>query len=812
MIKIKRSTLLSIAVFGLFINTFARPVDMSTVKAIASKFMRTNDLQLAITYTTDKNEPTFYVFNAPKGFVIVSADDCETPIIGYSHESRFDPKDVPVQMEDYLQDFVARIQYGIENNIVADETTARQWELVKAIGRLNDRKDAKSVGPLLTEKWHQGCLYNSLCPEMSGPCDHAEVGCVAVAMGQIMHYWGYPSHGWGSHSYYNQGVELSADFGNTTYDWEHMPDSLTESSSDAEIAAVATLLYHCGVAVNMEYGTNGSNANSANVPDALKRYFDFSRQLHRDKKSNNNDAWLTKLKNCLDLQRPIYYSGQGSAGGHAFVCDGYDADDLLHFNWGWGGNGDGYFALGNLNVIGYSFNNNNYAILDIFPQYDPCVVTATAYPTTAGTIEGNGEYHLGEQCTLTATPNENCEFKYWKNGDRIASYETTYTINVEGDIDNITAYFSHPPVKQIEASYSPDPNDPNSPYVYLSWTHDDNEWTLLQQFEIGEWENTIGTDGNHIYTCRDSLIVTGSPYVTYVSNVRKYTMDGEYIEQFLMTDSICTTSITHDGDYFYCNNEHSLRNLYCMDLARNTIIDSIRVEFFSSFDVLAYDETNDGFWLINHSYPHNIALMDRQGQGIQNGTSTTLSIVGAGAISAKDGSPHLLLFSGSVFDYDINLNSINEHPLTSIGFVHRAIIGKYNGKDALFAIVNNNANYNNLVRIYEIKNNLAQIMKYRLYRADSEGNSVMLADEVTGTSFIDHSWDNVVAGEYRFGISEVYANGVESEIIWSNTLVKLFDGIDENDFEQDVQKVIEDGKVIIIKDGKRYNITGQQLN
>ena len=210
-----------------------------------------------------------------------------------------------------------------------------------------------------------------------------------------------------------------------------------------------------------------------------------------------------------------------------------------------------------------------------------------------------------------------------------------------------------------------------------------------------------------------------------------------------------------------------------------------------------------------------MALFDRQGQRIINGPTTSLSIDGVWPITAKDGSPHLLLFGNSVFDYDINLNSFDEQrPVTSIGTVQGATVGKYEGKDALFTIVSDDS-YS--VRIYEIKNNLAQIIKYRLYRSDSEGHIVMLADGVTDTSFIDHSWDNIVAGEYRFGISEVYANGVESEIIWSNTLVKLFDGINENSNEQEVpeqsvQKVIENGKVVIIKDGKQYNITGQQLN
>ena len=171
-----RIPLLCCALLRLQIGLLANPVDLGTAKSIATKFMGTDGLQLITTYQTDRNAAALYIFNTSDGFVIVSADDCETPIIGYSSEGRFNPNDVPVQMEDYQQDFVARIQYGIDNHIEADELTARQWELVKTTGLLNERKGVRTVGPLLTEKWHQGCLYNSLCPEMSGPCGHAEVG------------------------------------------------------------------------------------------------------------------------------------------------------------------------------------------------------------------------------------------------------------------------------------------------------------------------------------------------------------------------------------------------------------------------------------------------------------------------------------------------------------------------------------------------------------------------------------------------------------------------------------------------------------
>ena len=123
----------------------------------------------------------------------------------------------------------------------------------------------------------------------------------------------------------------------------------------------------------------------------------------------------------------------------------------------------------------------------------------------------------------------------------------------------------------------------------------------------------------------------------------------------------------------------------------------------------------------------------------------------------------------------------------------------------------------NNIYIYEINSHLAPIKHYRLYRADNEGNTMMLADEVTVSSYIDSTWNEASAGNYRFGISEVYFNGVESEIIWSDPIVKTDIGIDEyednlEDAEPSVQKVIEGGHIVIIKDGKRFSVSGQQLN
>lgn len=804
----KRILLLCLAVFWLAMCALAHPVNLETATTIASHFMGTHDLQLTATYRTDNGVAAFYVFNTSDGFVIISADDCETPVIGYSHEGSFDPNNVPVQLEDYLQNFVARIQYGIENQVLADEATAKQWELVINTGQLNNQKVSKSVEPLLTEKWHQGCLYNSLCPEGQGPCGHTEVGCVAVSMGMIMHYWRYPEVGWGTHSYTNSGDLLSADFGHTTYDWDHMPDSLTDASNDVEIEAVATLLYHCGISVDMAYGTsNGSTASSEDVPRALMQYFNYSREVHREKRSNySNEEWLSLMKNCLDLSRPIQYTGFSQGGGHAFVCDGYDTNNLFHFNWGWGGNANGFFSLGNLNPNGSNFSKNHYAIFDIVPQYEPCSVTASVFPVNAGAVEGAGEYHFGEQCTLTAVPNENSKFNCWKRDDEIVSYDMAYTFNVMDDIDNIEANFTYLFVNQITARYAPDENDASSPCVALSWDYQETQWTLMKEFQI-EKGNKVATDGESIYI-----------FTSNTNEFAKYTMEGELVEQFTI-DGVYPDDMAFDGTYFYyCSNKDftSMFNLFCLDIEHKMVIDTIYPQLnHMQITNCAYDTESDGFWVFDCLKNHRFILVDRQGQRITSSPSlSSLSsfIKGLGAVAAKDGNPHVIFldYFGSACYFDISNNSINYHPLfNSMENYSGAFVGKYNGKDAMFMV----EDLQHKVSIYEISSQLEQITGYRIYRADSEGQNVNLAEEVDGSDYTDYTWDTIQNGMYRYGISAVFSNGTTSEITWSDTIAKTNYYIDEHLDHKDraVQKVFEKGNVVIIKDGKKYSILGQEI-
>ncbi|MBQ2573371.1 MAG: C10 family peptidase, partial [Bacteroidales bacterium] len=271
----------------------------------------------------------------------------------------------------FLNGYTDEIQYTIDNQQNADIEIQQQWEQLLSDTSLVPKDGTVIVRPLLGgNKWNQTRYYNNLCPaDATGNVaygGHAAVGCGALVMGQVMRYWQYPTTGTGSHSYNSSNYgTLSANFGATTYHYESMTDQLTLSNHpDSCMEAIATLLYHCGVAVNMNYGPSASVANSNKIVSALSTYFRYPTTIRYIERGNlSSTAWLNYLKGELDEGAPFMYGGSGSNGGHVWTCDGYRDDNYFHFNWGWGGQQNGYYALTNCST--YGFNSNHAIIIGI---------------------------------------------------------------------------------------------------------------------------------------------------------------------------------------------------------------------------------------------------------------------------------------------------------------------------------------------------------------------------------------------------------------------------------------------------------------
>lgn len=258
-------------------------------------------------------------------------------------------------------------------------------------------QDATFVDPLLSSTWSQGCYFNELCPaDIAGPCNHVWTGCVAVAMAQIMNYHQYPSVGVGSNTYTLPVYgELFAGF-SEGYDYSLYPASLSSSNPD-----LARFMYHCGVALNMKYGPYGSGASSLSVDNALINYFKYTKALKFQYMDDFSiEYWKDLIKEDLKKGNPVYYSGVSEEGiGHAFVCDGFDEFGLFHFNLGWGGAADGYYAIEDL-----AYNNSQGAIFNIEPMYEgpanvqDSLALVSLYNSTDGANWINNENWLTGKC------------------------------------------------------------------------------------------------------------------------------------------------------------------------------------------------------------------------------------------------------------------------------------------------------------------------------------------------------------------------------------------------------------------------------
>jgi len=412
-------------------------------------------------------EDLYYLYeNANgEGWVIVAADDAVTPILAYSETGHFRTDNMPVNIQKWLGEYSSIITKIKAEGSEATEEVAGEWETLRK--NVRKAKGDAVVGPLIQTTWDQGEPFWNKCPGSGN--NKAYTGCVATAMAQVMKYWNWPVQGTGSKSYrpldpnsddyvYGPYSTQSADFGATTYDWDNMLNAYTYLDDEgydhvlsglttAQKDAVATLMYHCGVASEMMYGdadAGGSGTMTINYGDwnwgitttnkggcaqnALYTFFGYKQPTgyYRNGDSDYGYAswtdadWTAMLKAELDLSRPIMYAGgtAQSGGGHSFVCDGYDDAGYFHFNWGWSSSCDGYYKTTSLKPgtggagsgSSGNFTPEQDVIIGIEPDREPIEPGEPVYITWSvdGVAGEPVEVEKGKLITLPADPTCAC--------------------------------------------------------------------------------------------------------------------------------------------------------------------------------------------------------------------------------------------------------------------------------------------------------------------------------------------------------------------------------------------------------------------
>ena len=403
------------------------PVSEVTAKKVAFNFLSkvTSDVKtsnlLSLVNIGDKyDQAYYYIFNYKNGWVVIAGDDRVIPIIGYSTEGSLKPPDKNNETERennfwaMMKNYEDQIKYVVENNISTTEKISSQWDEMINNSSKSMMSPNTVVSPLLTTTWDQVWPYNAMCP--SG----AVTGCVSTAMGQILAYHDYPNQGLGSYGYqWGSYPYTGANFGATNYNFSIMPNSISTMNTPAD-SAVARLLYQIGVSCRAMWGSNtGVLVTSTDNPmvTSFINYFKMAfSSIRYVQKSDYTDAdWDNLIQAELIANRPVYYRGDGSLS-HAWVCDGVDASNMYHFNWGWGGMYNGYFALSNLNPGGNNLTNNQAAIVGIKPNDGSTLVTNTVW---TGTITKTSNIAVPDAITLTINPGatvqfaQNCKLQVW---------------------------------------------------------------------------------------------------------------------------------------------------------------------------------------------------------------------------------------------------------------------------------------------------------------------------------------------------------------------------------------------------------------
>lgn len=325
------------------------------------------------------SQESYYVFpNADsKGFTIVSGDDRLPEIVGYASQGSYDENNLPEGFVSFMkayQNLYNKVNLGdaealknlaeikawrnkiAQKNAALSNTNASSNAASSHANASASAETSSAVAPLLGNiEWDQTSPYNNMCP-LYDSVHVAATGCVATAMAQVMAYYKYPKQLKADiPGYVNRWNGIPMEIPTITreegvYDWDNMLPKYDKeaNATQQQKDAVAKLMYHCGAAVQMNYGPESAASVSATK---LAKYFGYDADLMMDlnRSSFTLDKWMQIIDTELAAGRPVLYSGQASDGGHQFICDGKDGEGFYHINWGWSGSQNGYFDLSLLN-------------------------------------------------------------------------------------------------------------------------------------------------------------------------------------------------------------------------------------------------------------------------------------------------------------------------------------------------------------------------------------------------------------------------------------------------------------------------------
>ena len=637
----------------------SRALDFLSRQSIGPKFAKgtTSSTDLKLAYTSKSEAKTcFYVFNVgdDEGFVIAGGDESARQILGYCDHGTFDYDKAPENFKWWLGQYTEQIARAEE----PDEAN-RTDEDVVCTRKTKSKKTRESVEPLIKTKWGQYYPFNSLIPEtpfFSFP----PTGCVATAMSQIMKYWNYPATGRGGNSYkylctyIDELGEYEADcvefpyvdFSKTTYDWNHMKNwYFTEYSTEEELA-VATLMYHAGISVEMEYSNSESCAPVEKIGPALVNLFSYDKSIRYESRGYYSDEeWEDIIYNELKAGRPVIYSGFKSSSGHEFICDGYDSDkEMYSINWGWEGVSDGYYLLTGTNALdGYKYMQEIY--VNIKPDegghgsphlaYDDNY-TGSFYLKIGDELYENYDYiytsddtNLGYLCT--SVRNYSVNLYNFNLGVRAIETTTGKTYDLWSIINEYIARWPQPEAEQIDIQFQLNKLEYNGTYELRPIYSDNYSGTYEMDIEKTIKYPTITVSGAKDPVPED-LKFTIESNSLQVSRTLQIEHEGDFIGTIEYSSSnpqIATVDedgmITGVSEGTVIISAHSEANYYFNETIKSfeiTVTKLIKdnVKFFIDGNILSSSMSTQIYWTKDYngspifsSSDENIVTIDSEG-------------------------------------------------------------------------------------------------------------------------------------------------------------------------------------------------------
>ena len=368
------------------------------------------------------------------GFVVMSSDTTREPVVAFSSggdlvESDANPmwvllkKDLSLRIEaeaatdrkSGLLKATAGSSSGSNNEAKWSRLLGKSGGLLRAAQGVSAISDVR-VAPLVQSKWGQGDVGDGHCYNYYTP-NHYVCGCVATAGAQIMRYFEWPRSDVNVAQFTNPycavaGVTQTITTQGGYYDWSLMPLVPDSSIADAERQAIGKLTSDIGICVGMSYASGGSSAGGYMLAEAFTNRFGYANALAAEWSTDisGNDNMKNALLSNFDAGLPVAL-GLSGAGGHEIVGDGYgySGDTLyLHFNMGWSGSDDAWYAPPQLATEQY-----NFSVLDGFVCN---VFTNSAY--------ANGVICSGRVLDASGAPIANATVQAKKGGSVVKSTTT----------------------------------------------------------------------------------------------------------------------------------------------------------------------------------------------------------------------------------------------------------------------------------------------------------------------------------------------------------------------------------------------------